>query len=901
MVRSRSMSDQTTPDILKSFKDAIADEISATRDAQREYSVFNGKRLSQEGSRILYKFSSKKPLVAKDDSECVLNVRGRKVRGQFVSGGPRVVTLSVAEDLGDSIPNAKLSVDETQLLKSLRAALDELTSADKESSWHKGLADRSIRPKQDELPPPSPPPLTLREMPSSLTPDQENAILTVFKSETTFLWGPPGTGKTYTLGAMAHALYQAGQRVLVVAHTNQAVDGVLESFCKRLTGDGATRLGEEKIFRLGPIVRESLKERWGSSLSFDEVLNRKEQVLHDEIKQCTLRSLEIGAELEKLKELQQKWSERETVRTKIKQLNGQISGYRTAVRKLIGSLTGTHDQLSRQLERDFQELSRQRELERKLDEALTGVNPLEWEEETCSLKESREELNEKISSLQEYLPTIKPSLFANARVIATSTTQAFLRARNLSHFDVILIDEVSMVPLPIAYYLSGIPKTRVVFAGDFRQLPPIALSETTVVKEWYARDMFFAAGIVDDVNARRPRSNLAKLTRQFRSHSDLCELINKRFYGGDLTSHYTEKAKLLFTPSVEHLRDNRIVLIDTSELDGAGQFVDGSKSNLMHALLIRRLCVDLAEMSEDQSAISVGVIAPYRPQVELVQGLLAEEELSGIAVGTVHRFQGDERAVMVLDLTESNPHKLGGFFKATSIDEQGARLLNVALSRAQRNLVVVANLKYFREQLRSGHVLRGILDDLEARGHAVRSEGVTSATKLEVEAPASGNSAPYYPRTQYFNADEFAAAFRADVKEAQREVVIVSAFISANRVNAIRDVLADRKRAGVSITVIVPPERENGSLDRASYDHAVAVLKSIGVRVIIKSRIHAKAVCIDREVVWIGSLNPLSYNGSNKEIMVRDLSSVAYASALGQFKDDLGLLTYTGPQPASVR
>lgn len=896
MVRSPSMSDQTTPDILKSFKDAIADEISATRDAQREYSVFNGKRLSQEGDRFLYKFSIKKPLVAKDDSECVLNQRGRKVRGQFVSSGQRVVTLSFAEDLGDSIPNAKVSVDETQLLKSLRAALDDLTTEEKESAWHKALADRSLGLEQSKFPPQ----LSLGELPSGLTPDQENAILTVFKSETTFLWGPPGTGKTYTLGAMAHALYQAGQRVLVVAHTNQAVDGVLESFCKRLTGDGATPLGEEKIFRLGPIVRESLKERWGSSLSFDEVLNRKEQVVHDEIKQCTLRSLEIGAELEKLKELQQQWSERETVRTKIKQLNGQISGYRTAVRKLIGSLTGTHDQLSRQLERDFQELSRQRELERKLDEALTGVNPLEWEEETCSLRDSREELNEKISSLQEYLPTIKPSLFANARVIATSTTQAFLRARNLSHFDVILIDEASMVPLPIAYYLSGIPKTRVVFAGDFRQLPPIARSETTVVKEWYARDMFFAAGIVDDVNARRPRSNLAKLTRQFRSHQDLCELINKRFYGGDLTSHYTEKAKLNFTSSVEYLRDNRIVLIDTSELDGAGQFVDGSKSNLMHALLIRRLCVDLAEMSEDPSAISVGVIAPYRPQVELIQGLLAEKDLSGIAVGTVHRFQGDERAVMVLDLTESNPHKLGGFFKATSIDEQGARLLNVALSRAQRNLVVVANLKYFREQLRSGHVLRGILDDLEARGHVVRSEGVTSATKLEVEAPASGSSAPYYPRTQYFNADEFAAAFRADVKEAQREVVIVSAFISANRVNAIRDILADRKRAGVSITVIVPPERENGSLDRASYDHAVAALKSIGVRVIVKSRIHAKAVCIDREVVWIGSLNPLSYNGSNKEIMVRDLSSVAYASALEQFKEDLGSLTYTGPQHTSV-
>jgi hypothetical protein len=887
MVPFARMSKQNVPDILQRFKDAIKEEIQATRDAQREYSIVQGKRLAKEGSRILYQFSSRKPLTAKDDSECVLNVRGQKTKGQFVSGGQRIVTISVAEELGDFIPSAKLAIDETQLLKSLLSAFDDLTHSEKESSWNQGLADRSIGLEKNKVPPP----LCLAEMPSGLTPDQGNAIATVFKSETTFLWGPPGTGKTFTLGAMAHALYQAGQRVLVVAHTNQAVDGVLESFCKRVTQDGAAPLEEEQILRLGPIVRESLREKWGSSLSFDEVLRRKEQVVHDEIKLHTVRSLEIGAELEKLKDTQEQWNKRESVRAEIKRLNSQMSGYRTAVRRLIGSLTGTHDQLSRQLERDFQELSRQRELEKRLDEILKGENPRLWEEKTASLRENREELNKKISLLQERVVTFKASLFANAQVIATSTTQAFLRARNLSDFDVILIDEASMVPLPIAYYLSGIPNARVVIAGDFRQLPPIARSDAEVVKEWYARDLFFAAGIVDDVNAQRHRANLAKLTSQFRSHSDLCEIINKRFYGGDLTSHYTERAKLIFTPSVEYLRDNRIVLIDTSELDGAGQFVESSKSNLMHALLIRRLCVDLANMSDDPSNSSVGVIAPYRPQVDLIQGLLAEQELSGIAVGTVHRFQGDERAVMMLDLTESNPHKLGGFFKATSIDEQGARLLNVALSRAQRNLIVVANLKYFREQLSSGHVLTGILEDLQVRGHVVRGESIMSPEKPEVESPASAGSAPYYPRTQYFNAEEFAAAFRADVKEAHREVVIVSAFVSANRVNAIRDTLTERKRAGVSITVIVPPQRENGSIDPASYEDALSILKKIGVRVITKSRIHAKAVCIDREVVWTGSLNPLSYSGSNKEIMVRDLSPVAYASALEQFKDDLGSFT----------
>lgn len=873
------------PDILKLFTAAVDEEINATRKSGRHYSISDGQRLSQEGSRILYKFSTKARLATKDDSDCTLILNEERIKGIVVSGGQGTVTISVEQALGREIPKAKLELDETQLLKGLRSALADLSDPEKRNDWNEGLANRTLGQAKSQKPPYR----GMRAAPRDLTPDQTSALATVFTCETTYLWGPPGTGKTHTLGAIAHALYQAGLRILVVAHTNQAVDGVLESLCKRLTDDGLLPLADEKFLRMGSIVRDSLRERWGGSISFDEILSRKEDLVHDEIKSLEKKSLETGAELERLNEMQRQWQERETVRDAIEALNRKMTGYRGAVRKLIGHVTGNHTSLSIELQRDFQELQRQRHLLEKLDTALHGLELEECENTILNLEDRRDDLGEKVLELQEGLQSIKTDLITNARVIAMSTTQAFLRARNLTNFDVILIDEASMVPLPIAYYLGGIPTERVVIAGDFRQLPPIARSEADVVTKWYARDIFFAAGVVDDVNARRSRENLAKLTSQFRSHSDLCALINERFYSGELTSRFTDTTNLTFHPAVEYLRDNRIVLVDTSNLDGAGQYVEKSKSNLMHALLIRRLCGELAKMGDEAHPASIGVIAPYRPQVDLLQGILTERALSGVAVGTVHRFQGDERAVMILDLTENSPHTLGAFFQATSIADDGARLLNVALSRAQRNLIVVANLNYFKKQLRPTHILRGVLDDIAARGMIIRGEVIAGSESVAGEATTPERQIPYYPQTQYFNAHEFGAAFQADVKEATRELVIVSAFVSANRIKAVRDVLADRTRAGVSVTAIVPPERENGTINSHSYNEALSILKNIGVRVLVKSRIHAKVICIDQEVVWIGSLNPLSYNGSNSEVMVRDLSPIAYASALEQFKHELGL------------
>src|SRR5262249_59093829 len=77
---------------------------------------------------------------------------------------------------------------------------------------------------------------------------QREAVGSALGRDLTFVWGPPGTGKTRTLGTLATELHRRGRSVLLVSHTNAAVDQAL-LHVKEATG--AAELVAGKVLRLG--------------------------------------------------------------------------------------------------------------------------------------------------------------------------------------------------------------------------------------------------------------------------------------------------------------------------------------------------------------------------------------------------------------------------------------------------------------------------------------------------------------------------------------------------------------------------------------------------------------------------------------------------------------------------
>lgn len=205
---------------------------------------------------------------------------------------------------------------------------------------------------------------------------------------------------------------------------------------------------------------------------------------------------------------------------------------------------------------------------------------------------------------------------------------------------------------------------------------------------------------------------LSMLRTQRRMHPDVSQCINKAFYGGlleDGASSSTTAACQLMPLSG---RGALLVEVAPGGDCVVEQTAGGSRCNRGTAARAVRLATWLARQDYSRR---VGIIAPYRAQVRLIQSLLKSDE-SGrdvsdrIHVGTVHTFQGSEREVIVWDLVEMRDSRMGQLYRG----DQGNRLANVAITRAQGKLIILGDPKAFTDAPGAETVrqLRSILQGL---------------------------------------------------------------------------------------------------------------------------------------------------------------------------------------------
>jgi hypothetical protein len=160
-----------------------------------------------------------------------------RVPTTIISTEGLTITISVGIDLGSFVPSARLETDLTFLLGKL---IERVEALDAKSNC---AGDRILGFAAVSGAP---------ELPSvkGFNSEQKAAIASSLGRDTTFIWGPPGTGKTRTIGAIAAELFKRHRSVLLVSHTNTAVDGALLRIAERLgdeTKDGSVlRVGVPK-------------------------------------------------------------------------------------------------------------------------------------------------------------------------------------------------------------------------------------------------------------------------------------------------------------------------------------------------------------------------------------------------------------------------------------------------------------------------------------------------------------------------------------------------------------------------------------------------------------------------------------------------------------------------------
>ena len=260
---------------------------------------------------------------------------------------------------------------------------------------------------------------------------------------------------------------------------------------------------------------------------------------------------------------------------------------------------------------------------------------------------------------------INAQLFGEARVIASTLTGSANRLLSGQKFGTLFIDEAAQALEP-ACWIAIRKASRVILAGDHCQLPP-------TVKSIAALRGGLGTTLMERIVKQKPET-VTLLKTQYRMNEQIMRFSSDWFYGGMI-----EAAPQVRFRGILDL-DNPMTWIDTSAVAGKEEFVGESFGRIN--------CAGKARVLEER--IDVGVISPYRAQVQLLRRLIRKKEFFKpyrglISVNTVDGFQGQERDVIVISLVRANADGQIGFLS-------DLRRMNVAITRARMKLMIMGDV-----------------------------------------------------------------------------------------------------------------------------------------------------------------------------------------------------------------
>lgn len=281
--------------------------------------------------------------------------------------------------------------------------------------------------------------------------------------------------------------------------------------------------------------------------------------------------------------------------------------------------------------------------------------------------------------LEDYIVN---SLFDNAQVICCTPVTSTNKSLAKKTFNTLFFDEASQA-LEAISWIPLLKCKRVIFSGDHFQLPP-------VVKSIKAKQEGLDNTMLDRLTQYENVSTL--LTRQYRMHQHIMQFSNAYFYNNELEADATVKETVLSLNEDIEILNKPIELIDTAgcSFDEYQNPETLSLSNTGEADLVFKhleLLLQQYQYSGETQKLDIGIIAPYKEQIELLKEKLLSFDYSAHSVNeldvkTIDGFQGEERDVIYISLVRSNPNSEIGFLS-------DIRRMNVALTRAKKKLVVV--------------------------------------------------------------------------------------------------------------------------------------------------------------------------------------------------------------------
>jgi superfamily I DNA and/or RNA helicase len=301
------------------------------------------------------------------------------------------------------------------------------------------------------------------------------------------------------------------------------------------------------------------------------------------------------------------------------------------------------------------------------------------------LREEARTLRQAADDLERF---ITEDVLESVQVITCTLVGASHRHIRHLGFETVFIDEAAQALEP-GCWIPIAKGQRVVLAGDHHQLPPTVKSEKAA-REGLRETLF------EKCIQRQPQT-ARMLTVQYRMHAQIMGFSSQKFYGGQLVPHSSVRDAGLADYDPRFAPDLPVEFIDTAGCSFVELAIPESRStaNPEEAhFLLRRLekLVEPCDLTDpQQTPLTLGVIAPYRAQINYLRDAIEDSAVLNdlllqrrLSVGTVDSFQGQERDIIAITLTRSNPQGEIGFLS-------DIRRMNVGMTRARRKLLLVGD------------------------------------------------------------------------------------------------------------------------------------------------------------------------------------------------------------------
>ena len=443
-----------------------------------------------------------------------------------------------------------------------------------------------------------------------------------------FVWGPPGTGKSYTLGHIAAHYRAKGKRVLLLSTTNAAVDVAtfaVDKACAQIQS---------------PLDK-------GDLIRYSRVLTQKDEYAKRPHLTEFTRLLNMFAQ--KQRELDRK---------------------RAAAAKRLRMLSPDDDEYR---------------------EAFLNHSAI--------VQEIRLLADERKREIAKCL--------AHAQIVCSTVMSGVYNDMFSGNFDVILVDEASLIPLAVWPYLLNVAqKKKFVVAGDPMQLLPIQARDSNLITHmWFDNNIYSHLGMTTSrgIEPFLACGAATLLNEQTRMRKGICTLVSSLFYRGLLTGDRNDSDLEL---SEDLLPSRDVAFVDPAEAGephGLGRLplTYMRNTNTATAGWVLNAIGNLVKRNPSGRNLNILVVTPFRNQAKRIYAArlrrFSENKDVTVNVSTVHRCQGFEADIVFFDLV--NPSS--SFINRPD----AAHLWCVACSRARHKLVLVGD----RHQMAAGQMARIVL------------------------------------------------------------------------------------------------------------------------------------------------------------------------------------------------